>query len=38
MGNKMKKTKRHGARNAIKLAEEELRIAAKILEWEMGDI
>jgi len=34
----MKQTRRHGAQSAIKLAEEELRIAAKILEWEIGDI
>jgi ribulose-5-phosphate 4-epimerase/fuculose-1-phosphate aldolase len=36
------KSKKHSAssdvRTAIKLAEEELRIAAKILEWEIGDI
>jgi len=36
----MKKTKRPGAqqRAAIKLAEKELGIGAKILEWEIGDI
>ncbi len=37
----MKRTKQHGAqkgRAAAKLAEEELKIAAKILEWEIGDI
>ena len=36
----MKKTKRPGAqqRAAIKLAEKELWIGAKILEWEIGDI
>src|SRR5262249_39239289 len=36
----MKKTKRSNTqhRAAIKLAEEELRIGAKILEYEMGDI
>src|SRR5262249_55639928 len=36
----MKKTKRSSTRQraAIKLAEEELRIGAKILEYEMGDI
>ena len=36
----MKKTKRSSTqhRAAIKLAEEELRVGAKILEYEMGDI
>ena len=36
----MKKTKRSSTKHraAIKLAEEELRIGAKILEYEMGDI
>ena len=36
----MKKTKRPGAQQcaAIKLAEKELGIGAKILEWEIGDI
>jgi ribulose-5-phosphate 4-epimerase/fuculose-1-phosphate aldolase len=36
----MKKTQRPGAQQhaAIKRAEQELRIAAKILEWEIGDV
>jgi ribulose-5-phosphate 4-epimerase/fuculose-1-phosphate aldolase len=34
----MKERRRQGTQSAIKLAEEELRIAAKILEWEIGDI
>jgi hypothetical protein len=36
----MKKTKRSSTqhRAAIKLAEEDLRVGAKILEYEMGDI
>jgi ribulose-5-phosphate 4-epimerase/fuculose-1-phosphate aldolase len=35
---KRSKTPSTGARSAIKLAEEELKIGAKILEWEIGDI
>jgi len=34
----MKKTKKQSARGLIKVAERELNIAAKILEWEIGDI
>jgi len=34
----MKQTKKTPTRAMIKTAEEELRIAAKILEWEIGDI
>src|SRR2546428_1605208 len=34
----MKQKKQQRTRSAIKLAEEDLRIAAKILEWEIGDI
>ena len=37
----MKKTKgnmKQPSRSAIKLAEQELRIASKILEWEIGDV
>lgn len=34
----MKKSKKPAARGAIKSAEKELNIAAKILEWEIGDI
>jgi ribulose-5-phosphate 4-epimerase/fuculose-1-phosphate aldolase len=34
----MKKTKKQAARGLIKVAEQELNIAAKILEWEIGDI
>jgi 3,4-dihydroxyphthalate decarboxylase len=35
---KMKRKKRAGINGAIKRAEEDLKIAAKILEWEIGDI
>lgn len=34
----MKKTKKPASRGLIKVAEQELNIAAKILEWEIGDI
>jgi ribulose-5-phosphate 4-epimerase/fuculose-1-phosphate aldolase len=34
----MKRTPQHGGRSAVKLTEQELKIAAKILEWEIGDI
>ena len=34
----MKQTKKKPSRTLMKAAEEELRIAAKILEWEIGDI
>ena len=34
----MRKAKKQTTRGAIKLAEEELTIASKILEWEIGDI
>jgi ribulose-5-phosphate 4-epimerase/fuculose-1-phosphate aldolase len=34
----MKKTKKQASRGWIKVAEQELNIAAKILEWEIGDI
>jgi ribulose-5-phosphate 4-epimerase/fuculose-1-phosphate aldolase len=37
-GDKMREKKGYRIRTATKLAEEELRIAAKILEWEIGDI
>ncbi|HEX9455660.1 MAG TPA: class II aldolase/adducin family protein [Candidatus Binatia bacterium] len=34
----MKKAKKEPSRAVIKIAEEELRIGAKILEWEIGDL
>jgi ribulose-5-phosphate 4-epimerase/fuculose-1-phosphate aldolase len=34
----MKQNRLHETRSEIRLAEEELRIAAKILEWEIGDL
>ena len=34
----MKKAKKQASRGLIKVAEQELNIAAKILEWEIGDI
>src|SRR5919106_3330787 len=34
----MRQKRRQGPHSASKLTEEELKIAAKILEWEIGDI
>ena len=34
----MNRNLQHGGRSAVKLTEQELKIAAKILEWEIGDI
>lgn len=34
----MKKTKKQSSRAVIKIAEEELKIGAKILQWEIGDL
>ncbi|MGH7816284.1 MAG: class II aldolase/adducin family protein [Candidatus Binatia bacterium] len=34
----MRKAKKQATRSAVKLAEQELTIASKILEWEIGDI